>query len=54
MIENLLTANGGQAILSQKTAISQSGLVDDTEAELLLIQGEAQSAATLNVLQPAI
>lgn len=54
MIENLQTATGGQPILSQKTAISQSGLVDDANAELVLILDEQKALATQNSFAPAL
>lgn len=54
MIENLQTATGGQAILSQKTAIAQSGLVDDADAELELILGENAERAKQETFAPAV
>lgn len=41
VINNLLAANGNQPLLSQKTAIAQSGLVPDAELEYEAILGEA-------------
>lgn len=40
-INVLSTANGGKAIISQKTAMEKSGLVTDTELEWSQLQGEA-------------
>ncbi|QDK80847.1 phage portal protein [Spirosoma sp. KCTC 42546] len=52
MIENLMTATGNQPILSQKTAIAKSGLVDDVEAEYKLIQEEETRAKSFDILNP--
>lgn len=53
IIDNLMTANGGEPIISQKTAIAQSGLVQDSEAEFIQIQQEQKAAAELSIFPPA-
>lgn len=40
IVRNMQAANGGKAILSQKTAIEKSGLVANAESELKQIQAE--------------
>ena len=42
-ISNLVTAGGGKAIMSQKTAIELAGYVDDAERELQQIQAESDA-----------
>ena len=44
-IANLTKANGGKPLLSQKTSVSQAGLVEDPEAEYELIVAEEQQQA---------
>ncbi|WP_337043769.1 phage portal protein [Emticicia sp. 17c] len=44
LIRNMTKANGGKALLSQKTAIEKSGLVHNAEHELAQIQKEAAEA----------
>ena len=52
---NLMTiATGGKPILSQKTAISKSGIVEDAEAEYELIQDEDKASKTLDVYGPPV
>ena len=48
-IKNLIEANGGKAILSQKTSIEKAGLVNDVEEELSLIQTEEAAARVLEI-----
>lgn len=52
---NLMTiATGGKQILSQKTAIRRSGIVEDAEAEYELIKEEEKAASTLDVYGPPV
>lgn len=52
-VDKYMKATGGKAILSQKTAIAQTGLVEDPEAELKQIQDEEAVTNALNVFTPA-
>lgn len=52
-ISKLTTATGGKQIMSQRTAIDQSGLVDDVDAELALIQGEEVISSQMNMFPTA-
>lgn len=52
LINFLMTANGGQAILSQETSITQSGLVTDTKNELARINSEIQARETRSIIEP--
>jgi SPP1 family phage portal protein len=52
-IENLLAANGGQALMSQKLSMAQSGLVDNVESEYLAIQEEAKTSASVSLFPPS-
>lgn len=54
MIEMLTSANGGKAMISQKSAIAQAGLVDDVETEYALIQAEEKTRNTIDITDPAI
>ncbi|WP_448104705.1 phage portal protein [Pedobacter panaciterrae] len=50
---NLMTiATGGKQILSQKTAIARSGIVEDSEAEYDLILAEQKAASQEDVFGP--
>ncbi|MDR1652498.1 MAG: phage portal protein [Prevotellaceae bacterium] len=42
-IQLLISANGGKAIISQKTSIQQAGVVNDADKEFKQIQKESQS-----------
>ncbi|MDB5241429.1 MAG: phage portal protein [Spirosoma sp.] len=46
LIQMLTTATGGKAVISQKTAVGQTGLVEDADAEFELIQAEGVASAT--------
>lgn len=54
-LELVMTANGNKPIISQKTAVEISGLVDDAEKEWSLIQAEAKAEkqATNDLFNPA-
>lgn len=52
-IENLVTANGGKPIVSQKTAIQKLGWTDDVDKELDQIQEEEKQANTMNAFPTA-
>lgn len=54
MVETLLTANGNKPIMSQKTSVEFSGLVDDVDAEVALITEETDRAAQLDIGAPTI
>jgi len=54
MVETLVTANGNKPIMSQKTSVEMSGLVDDVEAEVAQINSEEQATATLDIGAPTI
>ena len=49
MIKNLVAANGNKPILSQKTSVAKSGLVEDADAEWKQIQEEEAAANTANI-----
>lgn len=51
-IENLMTATGNKPILSQKTAVSMSGLVVDAEAEHAQILKEEKEAQAVSLFEP--
>lgn len=53
IIDNLIAANGGEPIISQKTAITQSGMVEDGSAEFIQIQKEKREAAKLSIFPPS-
>ncbi len=48
----LITANGGKAVISQKTSVAQSGLVDDPDAEFKQIETETEKANTRSHSEP--
>lgn len=48
----LLAANGGKAVLSQRTSVSQAGMVDDPEEEYTQLQKEFDKANTLSITEP--
>lgn len=52
IIDLLSEATGGKAIISQKTAIGMTGLIDDVEAEFKQIQEEETRAKSFDVLNP--
>lgn len=52
-IDKYIKATGGKAIMSQRTAITQSGLVDDADDELELIKKEDEANNMLNMFPPA-
>jgi len=54
LIDNLMSANGGKPIISQKTAVAHAGLVEDVEGEYQQIQDEEQVRNTLNIAPPAM
>lgn len=54
MVETLVTANGNKPIMSQKTSVEMSGLVDDVEAEVAQINSEEQTSAQLDIGAPTI
>ncbi|WP_214228621.1 phage portal protein [Pedobacter sp. B4-66] len=52
---NLMTiATGGKPIVSQKTAIRLSGLVEDSDAELTQLKAEDKESKTLDVYGPPV
>lgn len=51
-IENLTTANGGKPIISQKTAVSLAGIVDNADEEYEQIQKEEQETASMGLFEP--
>ena len=54
MINNLVTATGGKAILSRKQAVKMAGFVDDVEAELAELDKEEQSNMVADAFEPTI
>ena len=46
IITNMIAATGGKPLLSMQTAISNSGLVDDVNAEMALIEAENKQSQT--------
>jgi len=54
MVETLVTANGNKPIMSQKTSVEFSGLVDDVEAEFTQITDETNAAAQIDIGAPTI
>ena len=46
LIQMLTTATGGKAIISQKTAVAKTGLVEDADAEYAQIESESVADAT--------
>ncbi|MDP3561714.1 MAG: phage portal protein [Legionellaceae bacterium] len=42
-IDNMMAANGGKPIISHKTSVAMSGLVEDAEAEFELIEAQEDS-----------
>jgi len=52
MIERLTMANGNKAIVSQRTSVALSDLVDDVDAEMKQIQAEEKQRAANDVLEP--
>lgn len=53
LVDMLTTATAGKPIISQKTAVAKSGLVDNVDEEYKQIQAEAEQANTLSVFPPA-
>lgn len=53
-VDVIMTATGNKAIMSQKTGIKKSGLIDseDVEMELAQIQAEEKAMKTIDVFQP--
>lgn len=51
MIDYLINATGGKAVMSQRTAIGNVGYVDDVDGELKQIQDEERSRNILNALE---
>lgn len=54
MIDLLSSATGGKAVLSQKTAVAQSGLTENVEEEYKQIQKETEEARATSVFETAI
>lgn len=52
MINNLVTANGGKPIISQKTAIKALAWVSDADEELKQIKEEEKASSTFDVFEP--
>ncbi|AUD00952.1 phage portal protein [Spirosoma pollinicola] len=52
-IDNLMAATAGKPIISQKSAIAQSGLVVDVDAEYKQIQEEEKIARSFDILNPS-
>jgi SPP1 family phage portal protein len=52
MIETLMTANGNQPLLSQKTTVGMSGLVDNAEKEYEQITSEAEANRNVDIFNP--
>ena len=50
-IENLMTANGNKPLISQKTAIKQSGLTVDADQEYLEIQNEEKASNLYDITE---
>jgi len=48
-LENILSANGNKPVISRKTAIKLSGLVDDVDAEYDAIEEETASERTFDI-----
>ena len=48
----LITANGGKAVISQKTSVAQSGMVDDPDAEYKQLEKEYEKANTMAITEP--
>lgn len=53
-IDRLTSATAGKALISQKTAIKLSGLVDNVDEEYKLIKEETQRERSFDVLEPTI
>lgn len=51
-IETLTAANGGKPLISQKTSVEQSGLVDNVDDEWEQIQQEQEQESTLSLFEP--
>ncbi len=51
-IEVVVAANGGKPVVSQKTSVELSGLVDDPGAEFEQIQAEAEEENQMSLFQP--
>ena len=54
MVEMLNIANGGKPLISLKTGIELSGLVDDTDAELKAIQDEQAEENKTDIFEPTV
>lgn len=54
LVETLVTANGNKPIISQKTSVALSGLVEDTDGEFELITGEAETTAKADIFEPTV
>lgn len=52
LVDFLMTANGGQPLMSQETSITQSGLVTDTQDELNRINKETKIRETRSITEP--
>lgn len=52
MVDTLTIANGGKPLVSQLTAISLAGLVEDAEAENKQINEEAAAESTMSLFEP--
>lgn len=53
-IKNLTEATAGKALLSQRTAVAQSGLVDNVDQEIQYLQEERDQAAERDVFERTI
>jgi len=54
MVETLVTANGNKPIMSQKTSVEMSGLVDDVEAEVAQITAETDRESQIDIGAPTV
>jgi hypothetical protein len=54
LIDNLMTANGGLPIISQKSSIYQSGLSDDPEQEYKSVLEDTQRQISETLFPPAV
>jgi len=54
LVETLVTANGNKPIMSQKTSVEYSGLVEDVDAEYDQITEEGDRASQMDIGAPTI
>lgn len=51
-IQNLVTANGGKAIISQRTSVMLGGYVEDIDEEMALIKAEEEASGVSDIFEP--